>query len=126
MRAALGRFAFRVRRACGDDSGVAAVEFGFILPLLLLLYIGTNTLTQAISAARAVTVLARTLADLVSQQPANTNLTNSVMADIFNASTAVLAPFPTTSLKMTLSNVEFVATAPRRRPTATMPRRAGL
>ncbi len=92
----------------GTNSGVAAVEFGFILPLLLLLYVGTNTLTQAISAARAVTVLARTLADLVSQQQANTNLTDSVVADIFNASTAVMAPFPTTSLKMTLSNVEFV------------------
>lgn len=99
----------RVRGAALDRSGVAAVEFAFILPLLLLLYVGTNTLMQSISAARAVTVLSRTLADLVSQQPPNTNLTDSVTADIFNAATAVLAPFPTTSLKMTISNVEFVA-----------------
>ena len=103
------RLALRFRDAVRSEEGVAAVEFGFILPVLLLIYIGTNTLTQAISAARAVTVLARTMADLVSQQPANVNLTDSVTADIFNASTAVLAPFPTTSLKMTISNVEFVA-----------------
>ena len=94
-----------------DRSGVAAVEFAFILPLLLLLYVGANTLMQAISATRAVTVLTRTIADLTSQQPANNNLSDAVVQDIFNASTAVLAPFPTTNLKMTLSNVEFVANA---------------
>lgn len=94
-----------------DGSGVAAVEFAFIGPLLLLLYLGTAGLTQAISAARAVTVLARTLSDLVSQQPANVNLTDTLAQNIFSASTAVMAPFPTTSLKMTLSNVEFVADA---------------
>lgn len=110
-RSSLGRLAARARDALRSEDGVAAVEFGFILPLLLLIYIGTNTLTQAISAARAITVLARTLSDLVSQQPANVNLTDSVTADIFNASTAVLAPFPTTTLKMTISNVEFVANA---------------
>ena len=94
-----------------DTSGVAAVEFAFILPLLLLLYLGTNGLTQAISAARGTTVLTRTLADLVSQQPPNVNITDTSAQNIFAASTAELAPFPTTGLTMTLSNVEFVANA---------------
>lgn len=107
----LTRMSFKTQALIRDRSGIAAVEFGFILPLLLLLYVGANTLMQGISAARAVTVLTRTLADLTSQQPSNTNLTDSVVQDIFNASTAVLAPFPTTSLQMTLSNVEFVANA---------------
>lgn len=104
---------FRVAagRAIRDQSGVAAVEFGFILPLLLLLYVGVSSLTQAISAARGVTVLSRTLADLVSQQPRDVNITDSIAKDIFASSTIVLAPFSPSSLKMTLSNVEFVVNA---------------
>ena len=101
----------RLPYALRDASGVAAVEFAFILPLLLLIYLGTNGLTQAISAARGTTVLTRTLADLVSQQPANVPLTDAISQNIFAASTAELAPFSTTGLKMTLSNVEFVANA---------------
>ena len=97
------------RKWLGDQSGIAAVEFAFIGPLLLLLYLGTAGLTQAISAARAVTVLARTVADLTSQQPDSVSLTDTIAQNIFAASTAVMAPFPTSSLKMTLSNVEFVA-----------------
>lgn len=91
-----------------DSSGVAAVEFAFILPLLLLIYLGANGLTQAISAARAATILTRTIADLVSQQPPNAPLTDTTAQNIFAASTAELAPFSTTGLKMTLSNIEFV------------------
>lgn len=106
-----GAEADRRPRPIRDESGIAAVEFAFILPLLLLLYVGTNTLMQAISAARGVTVLARTLSDLVSQQPPNVNLTDAVTQDMFNASTTVLAPFSTASLQMTLSNIEFVANA---------------
>lgn len=100
-----------VRCTLRNQSGVAAVEFAFILPLLLLLYVGVSSLTQAISAARGVTVLSRTLADLVSQQPRDVNITDSIAKDIFASSTIVLAPFSTSSLKMTLSNVEFVVNA---------------
>lgn len=109
MSHAAVRLRSTLRRGASDRSGIAAVEFGMILPLLLLLYLGTAALTQAISAARGATVLARTLADLVSQQVANTPLTDTTAQNIFNSSTAVMAPFPTSTLKMTLSNVEFVA-----------------
>jgi Flp pilus assembly protein TadG len=96
----------RMRR---DQRGVAAVEFAVVLPFMLMLYISTAAVTQAVSASRDVVVLARTLSDLVAQQSANVNLTDTTAKDIFSASTAIMAPFPTTPLKMTLSNVEFVS-----------------
>ncbi len=117
MRNVLRRTSDLVRTAragARDGSGVAAVEFALVLPLMLLLYVGTCAIANAVSASRATVVLARTLTDLVSQQKANVSLTDTTMQNIFNASTTVMAPFPTATLKMTLSNVEFVAD-----PTAT-------
>lgn len=101
----------RLRQFARRTDAVAAVEFAIILPLMLFIYMGTASITEAVSASRSVVILARTLSDITSQQPASVNLTDSTVQDIFGSATAVLAPFPTTGLKMTLSNVEFVANA---------------
>ncbi len=98
-----------IGRTLADEGGVAALEFAIILPLMLMLYIGTAAITEAVSASRAVVVLARTLSDITSQQPGNINLTDTSAQEIFNSATTLLVPFPTNTLKMTLSNVEFVA-----------------
>ena len=97
-----------LERCRSDQRGIAMVEFAMILPLMLVLYVCTSAVTLAVSASRSTAVLARTLTDLTSQQKANTPLTDTTAKNIFNASTTVMAPFPTTTLKMTLSNVEFV------------------
>ena len=55
--------AARLPRFKSDENAVAAVEFALILPLLIVLYIGTAELTQAISVNRKVTHLASSLAD---------------------------------------------------------------
>ena len=99
----------RLAKAGADERGVAALEFALILPLMLLLYIGMSAITEAVSASRAVVTLSRTLADVTSQEAANTSLTDTATKEIFSASSAVLSPFPATGVKMTLSNVEFVA-----------------
>ncbi|MBE7247719.1 MAG: pilus assembly protein [Actinomycetospora chiangmaiensis] len=108
-RPAPARLLARLRALRAREDGMAATEFALMLPLLLLMYVGTVGVTSAVSASRATVVLARTLTDLVSQQAANVALTDSTTSNIFNASTAVMAPFSIASLKMTLSNVEFVA-----------------
>ena len=91
-----------------DDRGVAAVEFALILPLMIGLYFGCAELTQGIMADRKMTLVARALTDLVSQQPAGTSLTDTTMSSIFAASTAIMAPYSTSSLQMTVSAVDFV------------------
>jgi Flp pilus assembly protein TadG len=86
----------------GDKSGIAAVEFAMLLPLMLSLWLGAVELSQGIAADRKVTLTARTISDLVSQV---TSTSTSDIANSLNAATAVMAPFPTGNLKATVSSV---------------------
>jgi len=90
----------------GDNSGIAAVEFAMLLPLMLSLWLGVVELSQGIAADRKVTLTARTVADLVSQVTATstTDIANSL-----NAAAAVMAPFSVGNLKATVSSVAIDA-----------------
>jgi len=89
-----------------DERGISAVEFAIMLPLMLTLYLGTVELSQGVGADRKVTMTARTIADLVSQVSSinNADLTNSL-----NAAAAVMAPFPISNLKVTVTSVKIDA-----------------
>ncbi len=47
-----------IRRSLADKRGVVAVEFAFILPVMLLLYIGSAEVSQS-TGARRIPVQAR-------------------------------------------------------------------
>ena len=96
------------KRLAHDARGVAAVEFAIILPLMLTLYLGCAELTQGLVSTRKSTNVASALSDLVAAQAAGANLTDSQIADVFAAATAIMSPYSTTSLKMSVSSVEFV------------------
>ena len=90
----------------GDERGVSAVEFAMLLPLMLTLYLGSVEVSQGIGADRKVTLTARTICDLVSQV---SSIGNSDMTNALNAASAVMAPFPTGNLKVTVSSVKIDA-----------------
>jgi Flp pilus assembly protein TadG len=77
-----------------DRRGLAAVEFAFILPVMMVMLFGTVEFSSAIAIDRKVTLMARTLSDLTSQATtvASTDLTN-----FFAASTGIMTPYPTTA-----------------------------
>jgi Flp pilus assembly protein TadG len=89
------------RFRCSND-GVSAVEFALVLPLMLSLYIGSAEVSQGIAADRKVTLMARTVADLASQV---SSISNSDMNNLLNASAAVMQPYSTAPLKITVSSV---------------------
>jgi Flp pilus assembly protein TadG len=99
-------FGDRISRFGGDERGVSAVEFAMLLPLMLTLYLGTVELSQGIAADRKVTLTARTVADLVSQR---NSIGNSEMKNSLNAATAVMSPYPTNNLKVTVTSVKVDA-----------------
>lgn len=94
----------RLGRLVSDQRGVSAVEFAMLLPLMLTLYLGTVELSQGIGADRKLTLTARTVADLVSQV---TSVNNAGMTNSLNAAAAVMAPYPSTNLKVTVSSVRI-------------------
>jgi Flp pilus assembly protein TadG len=95
----LSRHLVRLRN---DESGISAVEFAMLLPLMLTLYLGTVEISQAIGADRKVTLTSRTLADLASQV---SSISSSDMSNILNAASAVIAPYDPSKLKATVSQI---------------------
>ena len=56
------RWRMRLVHAFRADSGVAAVEFSLILPLMLTLYLGSVEVTKGVLASRKVALVSRSLA----------------------------------------------------------------
>jgi Flp pilus assembly protein TadG len=92
----------RARRFLGDRSGVSAVEFALILPLMLTLYIGGMQISDALTISRKVTHVTSTLGDLVTQ---SRSISNSDMSNILDITAAVMAPYSSSPLKITVSGV---------------------
>jgi Flp pilus assembly protein TadG len=92
-----------------DPSGVAAVEFAFILPVMLLLFLGSFETTNLILAYMKLEASAETAADLVAQTKVNTVLQSSDFSSITNAAKQVLSPLPTsgTLLKIAYASVTY-------------------
>ena len=78
------RVAGRCAASLRDKRGVSAVEFAMLLPLMVTLYLGGVEVSQAIAVDRKVTLIARTLGDLVAQA---TSVTQRDMTNILNAAT---------------------------------------
>lgn len=87
----------RLRRSArdmfGDIRGLAATEFALVVPVMLLLFFGTDEFASGIAVNRKVTLVARTLSDLTSQ---NITVTTTQLNNIFNASTGIMTPYPST------------------------------
>jgi Flp pilus assembly protein TadG len=90
----------------GNTQGVSAVEFALLLPLMLTMYLGGSEVAQAIATSRKVTLVSRAVADLASQSSA---ITAANMTNILNASAAVISPYASSKLKVTVSQVKIDA-----------------
>ncbi len=93
-------------RLAREKRGVSAVEFALIAPLLVSLYLGCVEISDGVSADRKVTLVASTVANLVTQ---STTLAASDMTNIFDASSAIIAPYSTANLKITVSCISIDA-----------------
>lgn len=98
---------FSICRFTTDQSGVAAVEFAIILPLMLMMYLGSYEITQAISVKRMTTIAASTVANIVTQYP-SLSASNDI-PDILNAASAVLTPYPVANATITVTLITIDA-----------------
>ncbi len=89
-------------RLVRNDTGVAAVEFALIAPILITLFLGAVEFSQAITVDRKLTALASSTADLVAQTE---EIDDTEMANIFQASTAILTPYGTGSLTVVVTGI---------------------
>jgi Flp pilus assembly protein TadG len=100
--AVAGRAGRLLRRLIGDRTGVAAVEFALLLPIMIMLYIGGLEFSDGFTIKRKVTNTTSALGDLITRTE---EISKSEMTDILEAASAVIAPYEVGNLKIKVSGV---------------------
>ncbi len=92
-----------LRRFRREGRATAAVEFALILPIMLLVYLGTMEASALLSMDRRVQIVNGTVGDLVAR--ANKEIASSQLRDYFRAAENIMQPFSTASLVQTVTLV---------------------
>jgi len=104
----MNKFAARlqnqIRCALKNKDGVAAIEFAFVAPVMIALYLGLAEVSLLISADRNVSHATSVTGDLATQEE---TLNVNEIEDIFNATLAVLGTTFTQSQSVSIDMISF-------------------
>lgn len=92
-----------MRAFARKETGVAAVEFALIVPLMLSVYLGCTEAAALLTADRKVQSVAGAVGDLVARS--NKTIAASQLRDYFLASTSMMAPYDASDLVQTVTAV---------------------
>ena len=95
------------RKFAVHSGGIAAVEFAIILPLMLLMYLGSFQICEMVAVKRQVTLSASSVANIVTQY-ASISATND-LPDILQASAIVLTPYSSSNAIVIVSLITIDA-----------------
>lgn len=100
-------------RLLGDDRrGVAAVEFAFAAPVLLVAMIGFFETVQTIRAKSLLTAAVANMVEMIAAADAAPAMTPATMQDFCRGAQLTMRPFVTTTLSMAIASVTNVKTIP--------------
>jgi Flp pilus assembly protein TadG len=85
-----------------DRRAVAAIEFGMVLPFLMIMAFGSIEVADGVTVKRKLTHVTSSIGDLVAQSKV---ITNADMANIMNVTSAIMEPYPQAPLKVVVSGV---------------------
>jgi Flp pilus assembly protein TadG len=97
-----------------DRSGVVAIEFALILPIMLIIFFGSYEAANLVLAYMKLEDAAETAADLVAQATVATTWQSADFTGFTNAVEQVLSPLPTsgTQLKIAYASVTYSTGSP--------------
>lgn len=101
MQRLLRQWSRLAARFARNRSGVAAVEFAFVMPILVVLYFGTVEAAALYTVDSRVSTIAGTMGDLVAR--VDGSISDATLTDDFQASTNIIAPYSTTGLQQVVS-----------------------
>lgn len=93
----------RLRRS---EAGVAAVEFALILPVMLLVYIGTLEASTLITVDRKVQSVAGAIGDLSAR--VEDSLSASLLQDYFRAASGIMTPYSPEAVVQVVTGVRVL------------------
>lgn len=91
-----------LRRFSHRNDGTSSVEFALLLPVMLTIYFGAVEISNALIADRKLNKTGNAVADLVAQAVV---VDDTLMDDIFDASTTIMAPYGSASLSVVVASV---------------------
>jgi Flp pilus assembly protein TadG len=94
----------RMRRAAANDSGLAAVEFALLLPVMIVLFFGVVEVSLALACRADVTAISYTGGDLIAQESA---VASSDISNVYSALNAILYPYSTSAAKITITSIIY-------------------
>ncbi len=92
-----------LRRLMGDQSGVSAVEFALIAPIMIFFYFGLAEFCQGYMAQKRMSHAASMVGDLVSQSSAA--IKQDDIEDMFAIGDLILKPFSADALDLRVTSV---------------------
>lgn len=106
----LGRFAAPFDRWRRNESGVAAVEFALIAPVMMVLLFGVWEYSRIVAADRRVTKVSGSVANLVALATSPNNdsraeISCGAISDILEITDVLLAPYDTTTISISIFNI---------------------
>ena len=104
MKALRRHLPARLRSFGRREDGTAAVEFALVLPIMLLLYIGSIEISLLISMDRKLQSVTGALGDLVARS--DTTIAEAVLDDYFKAASGIMTPHPVADLYQTVTQVK--------------------
>lgn len=91
-----------------EVKAVAAIEFAFLAPVMILMYVGTIEISAAMSANRKLSRVASTVGDLMTQTDC---YTNADVNDILEIADEIMFPY-NNNLAITLTGIEITSSGP--------------
>jgi Flp pilus assembly protein TadG len=106
MNVALKSMARKLRRLAhkllADRRGVAAIEFAMVIPIMLMLFLGTVEFSVGVATNRKVQLMAQTLSDLTSR---SASVSDADLANFFAAGTGIMTPYVPPTYNATTSTI---------------------
>lgn len=92
----------RIVRLARDRSGMSAIEFALIMPLMIVLFFGTVEMSSGFAVDRKVAMAAQTLSDLTSRSTSVGDTDISNFRAILNA---MMTPYAATPMRATVTQL---------------------
>ena len=102
MVSPMQKISVRVRGLLKDRSGLAAIEFAMILPIMVVMFFGVVEISSAVSVDRKASLVARTLSDLTSQM---VSVADVDLTSFGEAAKAIMTPYPGSPLISSVTEV---------------------
>ncbi len=92
-----------IKRMAGDARGVAAVEFAYIAPVMMIMLLGTVEVSRAVSMDRRFGLVTSMVADLVAREK---EMTADDLNAIYNIVAHIMSPYDSSSLEIAVIPVK--------------------